>query len=79
MYETIKKLRAGEPVDFEGVQLEMDDSEIMPGDVDIAERNSGPKLLTAQSVHVKDGWIVPTSLDYPFDLGECVKVREVTT
>lgn len=80
MYErhsTPKRLRAGEIIDFEGVQLKMDPSEIEPGDIYVAERNTGPKLLTAKEVDTEIGCIFPVEQEYPYDIPECVKVELV--
>ncbi len=46
-YRTLNALRRGEVIDIEGIELKMDDGEIKPGDLYVAERNTGPKLLTA--------------------------------
>jgi len=75
-YASLKKLRAGEILDLDGILLKMDEGEIREGDLYVAERNTGPKLLTAKKVNHDRGWIEPTSNDYSFDLGECVKVCE---
>lgn len=76
-YATLKKLRNGEDVDLGGICLVMDEGEIQPGDIYVAERNTGPHLLTAKEINRERGWIVPTTTnDYSFDIGECVKVRE---
>lgn len=75
-YATLKKLRAGETIDFEGILLKMDEGEIEPGDLYVAERNTGPHLLTARVVDTQSGCIVPTDHAYPFNLHECVKVCE---
>lgn len=73
-YSSLRKLRAGEVLDLDGILLKMDEGEIRAGDLYIAERNTGPKLLTAKKVD--RGWIEPTTIDYSFDLHECVKVCE---
>lgn len=79
-YATLKALRRGEVIDLEGIRLRMDEGEIKPGDLYIAERNTGPKLLTCKEIREDcerwQGWIVPTTLDYSYDFYECVKVRE---
>lgn len=50
--------------------------EINPGDLYLAERNTGPKLLTCSRVHVKN-WVVPTDpTAYCFDTWECWKVEK---
>lgn len=50
------------------------DDEIIPGDLYLAERNQGVKLLEAKEI--KDGYIVPTTLAYCYDIFECCKVKE---
>ena len=79
-YRTLKALRRGEIVDLEGIKLKMDKGEIQPGDLYVAERNTGPKLLTAEKIVRSDlghiSHIQPTTLDYSFDGHECVKVCE---
>lgn len=87
-YRTIKALRRGEVVELGGIMLKMDvdendkERQIQVGDLYVAERNTGPKLLTAAEIYVPEGssiyagWIRPTSLDYGFDVHECVKVVE---
>lgn len=80
----------GEIVDLGGLKFRMDvdkqglERDIQEGDLYIAERNTGPKLLTAEKV-VRPGegpdgwgnWIQPTTIDYSYDIPECVKVVEV--
>ena len=75
-YKTVRALRQGEIVDVGGIQVKMDEGDIKPGDMYVAERNSGPKFLTALEVDNELGCIFPASNDYPFDIGECVKVCE---
>lgn len=75
-YRTLRALTAGEVVDIEGIKLRMDDGKIRPGDLYVAERNTGPKLLTAKIVDLEIGCIFPTCDAYPYDIGEYVKVRE---
>lgn len=77
-YRTINALRRGEVIDLDGIKLKIDEEEIKPGDLYVAERNTGPKLLTARVVDTDAGCIHPVdSPVYSFDLHECVKVREV--
>lgn len=82
-YPTLTALRAGEVVDLGGILVEMDEGDIKNGDLYVAERNSGPHLLTARKVVWCTcgcgaiDFICPTTVDYPFDGHECVKVREV--
>lgn len=89
-HETIKALRSGETIELEGVAFVADDGPIRKGDWYIAERNTGPKLLTAHSfvrylgaggteeVPTSEGssWIINEEKEYPYDTHECVKVRE---
>lgn len=75
-YTTLKRLRNGEKVDLGGIWFEMDNGNINPGDFYIAERNTGPKLLECSEVNQEGFCIFPTSIDYAFDIDECVKVRE---
>lgn len=87
--EIIQALRAGKVVDLEGLRLRMSvgpDGKmrgIRTGDLYIAERNTGPHLLTAaQVVEPGEGpnghgnWVVATTPAYPFDIWECVPVVE---
>ena len=72
------KLRNGETVTIEGVGFVKDgDGIVSVGDTYIAERNQGPKLLTARTINDVDGYIVPVEMAYPYNIGECVKVRMV--
>lgn len=75
-YRSLTALRQGKVLDLDGILLVKADGEIEPGDLYIAERNTGPNLLEAQRIDTENGYIVPTSRDYPFDLSECVKVKE---
>ena len=50
------------------------DEEIKPGDMYIALRNTGPRLLTC--LKVCDGYILNVEHEYPYDIHECVKVIE---
>ncbi len=84
----LKALRAGETVELEGAHFVKADGPIEPGDWYIAERNTGPKLLTAASFTRWNGrgdsddlpnsegssWINPVEPAYPYDTHECVKV-----
>lgn len=73
-YSTLRKLRNGEVFNLEGINLIMDEGEINPGDLYIAERNTGPHLLTCMAIG--KNCIHPTTLNYAFDTWECVKVKE---
>ena len=85
-------LRGGGIVEIEDARFKMDVDEngnerkVRTGDMYIAERFTGPKLLIAKKVfeHVEGpngfgGWIMPTTPDYSFDIHECVKVIEANT
>ena len=80
-YFTINALRRGEIVDLGGILVKKDEGEIKPGDIYVAERNTGPKLLTAREVVMAGcgcciSYIHPTTADYSFDGFESVKVCE---
>ena len=90
-YPTIRALRKGEVVDLGGIKFRMDVDEdgkerkIKPGDLYVAQRNTGPQFLTAAKVvergegpmgHGYGGYILSTTNDYPYDIHECVKVVE---
>ena len=87
------RLRDGQIVELEGVKLKMipgkeTGATLEPGDTYLAERNSGPKLLTVNYIVDEDyahrwglkfsGWVVPTGLSYSFDFHECVGVEILT-
>jgi hypothetical protein len=79
-YKTIRALNSGETIDFEGLKLRKAEGELLPGDLYIAERNTGPKLLTCQEVKVNENYVVPKDFPaYCFDIHECVKVEEEIT
>ena len=80
-YPTLRKLRAGEIIDIEGIKLKMVDGEIEAGDLYVAERNMPPQLLTAREIVMAAcgcciSYIHSTCTAYSFDGGECVKVCE---
>lgn len=80
-YQVIKALREKQVIELCGSKFRMIPGEIKPGDWYIAERNTGPHLLVCDSISPgydsRGGWINPTSLDYNFDINECVRVEEV--
>ena len=51
--------------------------DIKPGDLYLAQRNQGVKLLTCRYVNLEHRWVCPTTAAYPYDLHECVKVVEL--
>jgi hypothetical protein len=86
----LSSLRHGECVEFEGVYLRMIEGKengglLEEGDTYIAERNSGPKLLTVKKIVDRDyaekhglafsGWVEPVETAYSFDFYECVGVE----
>lgn len=84
-YKTIRALRRGETVTLEGETFRMsvgangEEEDIQPGDFYIAERNTGPRLLTCAKNVDPRGWIQAVENAYPFDTGECVKVAWIQT
>jgi len=69
-------LRQGGTVTIEGVDFVMDgDGTVQNGDSYIAERNTGPTLLTAKRVNESMRWILPVENEYSYDTHECVKVK----
>lgn len=77
-------LREKGEVEFEGMKLRYlgEWRDLKPGDIYVAERNSGPKLLTVREVKETFGdenqWVgavFPVEVAYPYDLSECVKVE----
>ena len=74
--EIIATLRNGGTVELDGALFVIDgDGVIAVGDVYIGARNT-VQLLTAKVLH-EDGYIIPETMAYPFDKGECVKVQMV--
>lgn len=80
-YATIRALAMAEIVDLDGIKLRKAEGRIQSGDLYVAERNTGPKLLTAKEVVMSEcgcciNYVIPTTTDYCFDGGECVRVEE---
>ena len=76
MPESLCILSRGGVLNLEGIFLEMDSGPLEPGDLYVAEKNQGPKLLTVKSVNWDCGFVVPTTNDYCYNTIDCVKVRE---
>lgn len=77
MHVLRQKLKDGEVVTIDGLDLQIDgDGSVQPGDLYVAGRNTGPHLLEAKRVNTELGVIYPTTTEYPFNIGECVKVTE---
>lgn len=75
-YPTLRKLRNGEVVDLEGIKLRMADGKLKIGDLYVAERNTGPHLLTVKGFNEDGDVVFPTTHAYCFNAWECVKVEE---
>lgn len=70
----------GSTVEVEGVPFRVvaPGRELKPGDTYVAERNTGPVLLTVERIGRKLGCIIARErLAYPYDIGECYKVELV--
>lgn len=83
MKDSLRRLRNGETYNLLGILLQKDgegcwgDEDLQPGDLYIAENNTGPKLLTVKRVDRESGVVFPTTMDYSFNLRSCVKVKAV--
>lgn len=53
--------------------FEVSDDPIQPGDTYLAERNTGPHLLTCESVNERN-WIKAVEMAYSYDTWECIKI-----
>ncbi len=53
--------------------FEVSDDPIQPGDTYLAERNTGPHLLTCEKVDPRH-WIQAVEMAYSYDTWECIKV-----
>lgn len=63
---------------FEGALVKIDpDGEICPGDLYLARRNTGWKLLTCRKNVKNEGFIAPQENAYCFDTHECYKVVSI--
>ena len=77
-YKTISALERGEIVDIGGgLLVKKADGELQPGDLYVAERCTGPHLLTCREINEEYGCVYATTPAYPFDTNECVKIQEV--
>lgn len=74
-HTTIKALRRGETVEIDGFIVKQALTELSSGDLYVAERNTGPHLLTCQRVNSDGGYVVPEEVAYCFDISECVKIE----
>ena len=64
-------------VEFEGMTLVLSSEPIREGDTYLAERNTGPKLLTAKNINGAGRCIHAKENAYSFDLCECKKVVDI--
>lgn len=77
-YAAQKALLNGETVEVEGIPVKFRDGDIEPGDLYVAERNGGPKLLTCKSYSDDGSWINPDEkFAYCYDTWECTRVEAV--
>ena len=65
-YRTLRALRAGDPVEIDGVMFVREPGDIAAGDTYVAERNTGPKLLTAARFAYYDGYRHDTRISSDF-------------
>lgn len=62
-------------VNIEGVNIEFsDEPPTQKGDIYVAERNVGPKLLTVRSIDKINGIVHPQEMAYSYDIRECRKI-----
>ncbi len=73
MNTSIDQICQNGQVEIEGLTFEVLEGGIQVGDHYIAQRNTGLKLLQAESI--ESNFIIPTSMDYCYNTWECVKVK----
>lgn len=74
-YETLGRVTAQDYIDAaKELGVEIISEPITPGDLYLAGRNCGVKLLTCRKVDPRN-WIESTTPDYSYDTWECKKVR----
>lgn len=76
-YKSLRALKEGKVVEVEGVGFKQLAGELRPGYWYVAERNTGPHLLTVKEIH-EFPWgrvVYPEEPAYPFNIGECVRVE----
>lgn len=56
--------------------MESSGTDLKPGDMYVAKRNTGWELLTCEYVNLVGGWVMPKETAYLYDLHECHKVIE---
>lgn len=81
---TLSQLLSGNSVEFEGLEVfpvlnskgkVITGENLNPGDTYIAERNGPPVLLTVDWINFQERCVHPKGIAYPFNFGECVKVK----
>ncbi len=69
-----KTFHVGDSMTIDGVKVTRIDGDFQPGDLYVAQRNTGPHLLTVNYID-PSGWIAPVEWNqYCYDLHECVRV-----
>lgn len=76
-YDCRNALLRGEIVEINGKSYRRIDGDIENGDLYFAERNTGPKILTARNVNRDQSWIVPNEPGYVYDIHECIRIEEI--
>lgn len=65
-------------IPFEGVDLEVSSGlYIEHGDVYLAKRNTGWKILTCKSHDREKGFIIPEESEYPYNTYECYRIEGI--
>lgn len=76
-YTYLNMLRNGDSLDLGGITVKMVSGLLKPGDLYVAERNTGPQLGIVAMVH--DSFIrAKDPMMYSYDIWECVKVEAVS-
>ena len=47
---------------------------LAPGEMYVGERNTGPQLLVCREDDIDNGWVMPTTIAYPYNRHECRRV-----
>lgn len=67
-------LKNGKDILFEDVVLVPKTGPLSKGDSYVAERNTGPKLLTVRALSDDKTYVIPVEQEYCYDTWECIKV-----
>ena len=67
---------------FEGATLKLSDltaqdEPLVPGDIYLAERNTGPHLLTCSRMSADMFYVIPREMAYCYNSWECHKVLSI--